>query len=137
MERKERYTLTKNERLKSRKTIELLFKSGKSFSIYPFRIVYQFASLQPLEKGTELQAGFTVSTKYFKKAVDRNRVRRLMKEAYRLQKNQLQEMLSINESSLSVFFIYTAKELPAYQFVFEKTLLALERLIKLTGETKR
>ena len=84
-----------------------------------------------------MQAGFTVSTKYFKKAVDRNRVRRLMKEAYRLQKNRLQEMLSTNESSLSVFFIYTAKELPAYQFIFEKTSLVLERLIKITGDIKR
>lgn len=60
-----------------------------------------------------------------------------MKEAYRLQKNRLQETLSVEPANLSVFIIYIAKELPAYSLVFEKTSLVLNRLIKLASEPKR
>ena len=80
-----RYTLGKEERLKSRKLIDQLFKEGKSFSSFPFRVVWKYL---PSASDSFLKAGFTVSTKHFKKAVDRNRIRRLMKEAYRLQKNE-------------------------------------------------
>ena len=126
----------KEERLKSRKAIELLFKTGRSFTIYPFRIVYQLGS--PAESATNsiVQAGFTVSTKYFKRAVDRNYTRRLMKEAYRLQRFELEQALSADPRRFLIFFIYIAKELPTYQVVFEKTTLVIDRLIKLASEHK-
>ena len=128
-----RYTLGKTERLKSRKVIEQLFKDGKSFSIFPFRIVWKY---QPAEAEI-LQAGFTVSTKHFKKAVDRNRIRRLMKEAYRLQKNNLQQQLKIYNKPAGIFIIYVGKELPEYKLVFEKMSLVLERLQKITNENSK
>ena len=127
----------KQERLKSRKAIELVFKTGKSFSIYPLRIVFQLAKADASKANPKVQAGFTVSTRYFKNAVDRNYTRRLMREAYRLQKNELQQALSVNAGELLVFFIYIAKELPTYQFVFEKTTLVIDRLIKLVSEHKQ
>ena len=88
MEKQVRYTLNKDDRLKSRKAIEYLFKEGKSFSIFPLRVLYTINAAS--EKPTNnLRAGFSVSTRNFKKAVDRNRIKRLLREAYRLQKHLL------------------------------------------------
>lgn len=120
----ERFTLKGTERLKSRKLIQQLFKEGNSFSHFPFRVVYL-----PIENHTTpLQAGFTVSIRNFKKAVDRNRIKRLMRESYRLQKNNLQTSLEENHKNLAVFFIYQGNRLPAYEEVFEKIGRALGRL---------
>ncbi|MBL0182209.1 MAG: ribonuclease P protein component [Chitinophagaceae bacterium] len=83
MQSNQRYRFGKTEKLKSRKTIEQLFAEGKSFSNFPFRVIWKFTQTAD----AALQAGFTVSSKNFKNAVDRNRIKRLMREAYRLQKN--------------------------------------------------
>ena len=121
-----KFTLGKNDRLKRRKIIEQLFKEGKSFSVFPYRILYLYLDVhhQPL------QAGFSVSSRNFKKAVDRNRIKRLTKEAYRLQKNGLQQMLTDENKHLVLFFIYTGKELPDFKTALEKTGLILNKLIE-------
>ena len=130
METKQRYTFKKEEKLKSRKTIEQLFRDGRSFSVFPFRVLWKFTgtSVAPL------QNGFAVSSKHFKKAVDRNRIKRLMREAYRLQKNDLQNLLKQQQKQLAVFIIYGGNELPEYDLIFEKTLHVLNRLIKISDE---
>jgi ribonuclease P protein component len=128
LEPTQRYTFKKDEKLKSRKTIELLFKEGKSFSIFPFRVLWMF------NETATLQTGFAVSSKHFKKAVDRNRIKRLMREAYRLQKNELQDQLLQRQKQIAVFIIYVGNELPGYDIIFEKTGLVLKRLIKIANE---
>jgi ribonuclease P protein component len=80
------------------------------------------------ELATPLQAGFSASSRNFKKAVDRNRIKRLMREAYRLQKNPLQEALQAKQKQLALFFIYTGKELPDYKTVSEKIGVILNKL---------
>lgn len=130
MESTQRYTLGKAEKLKSRKTIDLLFKAGKSFSNFPFKVIWDFNEAG----GIALQAGFAVGSKHFKKAVDRNRIKRLMREAYRLQKNELQGQLTAQQKKMVVFLIYIGNEIPEYQLVFEKTGNALSRLIKKVHE---
>ena len=130
MEPKQRYTFKKGDKLKSRKAIEQLFKEGRSFSNFPFRILWKFAETT----ATPLQTGFAVSSKHFKKAVDRNRIKRLMREAYRLQKNDLHNQLKQQQKQLAVFFIYVGNEMPEYNFIFEKTNHVLTRLIKITDE---
>lgn len=107
--------------------IQQLFKDGKSFSHFPFRVIYLEQESQP----TALQAGFTVSTRHFKKAVDRNRIKRLMREAYRLQKNDLHASLEDVDKKIAVFFLYTGTELPAYELVYEKFSTALPKISQL------
>lgn len=130
MEPKQRYTFKKDEKLKSRKAIEQLFEKGKSFSNFPFRVLWKFKETP----GSVLQSGFAVSSKHFKNAVDRNRIKRLMREAYRLQKNELQDQLVKQQKYLSVFFIYVGNELPEYSLIFEKTGNVLARLNKIISE---
>ncbi len=81
------FTFKRAERLKSRKVIEQLFKQGQSFAQYPLRIVW----VEMAEPRSEFPAQFalSVSKKKFKRAVDRNRIRRLVREAYRLNKHVL------------------------------------------------
>lgn len=121
-----RFTLGKSERIKSRKSIEQLFRSGKSFSHLPFRITYQVVS-------DGLHFGVGVSARYFKKAVDRNRIKRLTREAYRLHKIPLQELLAANNKGLHVFFTYVSKEKTDYAIIdaaMEKSLIKLINIIK-------
>ena len=77
------YGFGKDEKLKSRKSIDELFEKGKSFTVSQVRVSYKFSKTTD---SPTLLAGVTVSKKYFKKAVDRNRIKRLLREAYRLQK---------------------------------------------------
>ena len=130
METKQRYTFKKEEKLKSRKTIEQLFRDGKSFSNFPFRMLWKVTATSI----TPLQTGFAVSSKHFKRAVDRNRIKRLMREAYRLQKHDLQNVLKQQQKQLAVFIIYVGNELPEYDIIFEKTTKVLNRLIKISNE---
>lgn len=157
MEQQQRYKLGKHARLKSSKVIDQLFMDGKSFTVFPFRVIYKFTKLPVTTYAFQLQAGFSVSKRHFKKAVDRNRIKRLMREAYRLQKNELELMikpypvqqprpvspstengsddLKCTHVNLSFFMIYTGKDLPNYQLVFEKIKGILLKLQKISNET--
>ena len=128
------FTLGKNERLKSRKQIEQLFKSGQRFVSPPFRIFYSFQTSPQSAIGRSLQAGFSASSRNFKTAVARNRIKRLTKEAYRLQKNALQEKLEEQNRKLNIFFIYTGKELPVYTEVYNSVNAALVKLLAINNK---
>jgi ribonuclease P protein component len=120
------FTLGKDERLKSRKQIEQLFSEGKSFVVNPFRVYFIVKGRWTRDDG--LRFGVGVSSKNFKKAVDRNRIKRLTREAWRLQKNELKELVETNGKQLNVFFIYTGKDLPDFIIVKEKVAVALKKL---------
>jgi ribonuclease P protein component len=119
----------KKEKLKSRKLIEELFARGKSINVFPVRISYIFSNLQAEEKSL-LQVGVSVSKRNFKRAVDRNRIKRLLREAYRLQKKELLELLTGQKKKGFVFFIYTGKQLPEYSMVFDTITKSLNILKK-------
>ena len=131
MESKQRYTFKKDERLKSRKQIEHLFNDGQRFSVSLFRIFYSLQN-NPASINQSLQAGFGASSRNFKTAVDRNRIKRLIKEAWRLQKNSLHDHLHEEKKKLSVFILYMGKDIPEYELVFEKIGIIINRLIKFT-----
>ena len=128
------FTLGKNERLKSRKQIEQLFDKGKSFVVMPFRIYYLIGEIPNAQSSmSNVQFGVGVSAKNFKRAVDRNRIKRLAREAWRLQKNDpiamgINEQMKANGKQLNVFFIYSGKELPEFTIVKDKVAVALKKL---------
>jgi ribonuclease P protein component len=124
-----RYFLKKEDKLKSRKAIDELFKKGKNFSNFPLKVIWL-----PGNRLATLQAGVGVSSRNFKKAADRNRIKRLMREAWRLQKNCLYDQLEQNQKNLSVFFLYVGKELPPYELIFEKMGSAIKRLTQWSNE---
>lgn len=131
---KKQFTLGRQERIKSRKLTEELFSKGRRFNVTPLRVQYVFKKEESKVETQPLQFGVGVSTRNFKKAVDRNRIKRLLREACRLQKNPLKLILEEQKSSLAVFFIYTGRELPGFDLITEKVRLALQKLIDLTHE---
>ncbi len=127
-----RLTLHKNQRLKSRKTIESLFKNGLVVNVFPYRVVYRlddWEAEQPF-----LQAGFSVSARKFKKAVERNRIKRLTREAYRLDKARLEQALQKSKKKMALFFIYTGAELPVFALCCDKISIIVNKLIRTVGE---
>ncbi len=91
---------------------------------FPLKLLYDIVDYQ----NHYLQAGVTVSSRNFKKAVDRNRAKRVIRECYRLQKSALENVLVEKGLSVIIFFIYTNKEMPDYYFVKEKMQLLLQKL---------
>ena len=89
---------------------------------------------QPVEISAKLQLGAGVGSKNFRRAVDRNRIRRLTKEAWRLQKSDLQEKLTGNRQ-LAVFLLYTSKEIENYQLISEKIKKIIDKLSVIVTET--
>jgi ribonuclease P protein component len=126
------FTLNKAERLKRRKIIEQLFSEGRAVTAFPIRVQYKMVD----QLGVPLQAGFSVSSRNFKRAVDRNRIKRLMREAYRLQKLPLEQALQTKEQQLALFLIYTGKELPVYALVKEKVEVVLKKLLQTVNGVK-
>lgn len=112
----------KQEKLKSKNTIDLLFSEGKSVSKYPLRLVYVE---NPSEEDV-LKFGVSVSKKYFKKAVHRNYFKRVLRECYRLNKHLLLENI---EKKYAIMFFYQTKERLSYQEINYKTILLFEKLL--------
>jgi ribonuclease P protein component len=125
------FTYHKKERLKKRTDIDTLFKEGKTFGAFPFRLYYRLVSCTAEDnKEILLQTGVSVSKKHFKRAVHRNRIKRLMRECYRVQKEGLILALQSKAVVLHLFIIYTGKELPTFDEVKSKMQSALQRLKK-------
>ena len=118
-----RYGFGKIEKLKSRKQIETLFRAGKSFSVFLLRVTWH---LLKEEQDAPVKAGVTVGKKHFKKAVDRNRIKRLLREAYRLQKEPLLQAAEASGKRLHLFIQYNGKQLPQ----FLEIRVAMEKLLR-------
>ena len=124
------FSLNASERLKSRKLMERVFKTGTRWHKFPFRVSFLIEN----ETGDSLiKFGCSAPIRNFKKAVDRNRVKRLMKEAFRLEKHLLVESLKDKNARLIVFVIFTAPGLPKFETI--KTSMN-ELVLKLKDEIK-
>jgi ribonuclease P protein component len=122
-------SLGKSERLKSRKQIDFLFKEGKKITLFPFRLLYFY------ENGPgEIRAGFTVSSKNFPGAVERNRIKRLMRESYRVQNKDLKTAVADIRKQLHLFFIYTGREILSYEQVSQKLKQVMEKIVRIINE---
>lgn len=105
-----KFSYSKNEKLKSKKAIEQLFLKGKSVSAHPLRLIY-------LKNEEKTKVGVSVSKRNFKKAVDRIRIKRLLREAYRLNKNML---IDGNNTPHSFMILYISNEMPDFALVEAK-----------------
>jgi len=120
-----RNILPKSESLKSKKLIRLLFDSGKSEFIYPFRVLYR--KLDTVEKHPVLHM-ISVSKRKIRTAVGRNHVKRLFREAYRQHKHPLTELLIKKNIHISLAFIFVGKADIDYDFMEEKVKRTLQIL---------
>ena len=120
-----RNTYRKHEHLKSRKTIQRLFSEGKSVAVHPVKLIYVEAE----RPGTgPVQTAFTVPKRNFKRAVDRNRLKRLMREAFRQNKNLLYPVVEMRGKQLAIMFLFTGREEVTYSEIQRKIIVTLERL---------
>ncbi|MEO6167375.1 MAG: ribonuclease P protein component [Chitinophagales bacterium] len=122
-----RFTFKKEERLSSKKIIDELFMKGSSFYLYPFKVQYLpevYNAVNPV------QILVAVPSKSFPHAVDRNRIKRLIRETYRLNKNDLYDAFKHQQKKLLIALIYTAKKIEPFDLVNEKMISILNRLSK-------
>lgn len=134
-------TLCKKERLFAQKRIDSLFESGLSFIAYPLRVVY---SIRPIDSTNEesnypVSIMVSVSKRKFKRAVKRNRVKRLVREAYRLNKHKLIASYFFRTNRIDIAFLYLKDELPTYDEIEKailKTFSILEERLQQKDETE-
>jgi ribonuclease P protein component len=121
------FTYPKNEKLKSKITIDLLFSAGKSVSKYPLRLVFVESNYGIVEGSNQkIKMGVSVSKKHFKNAVDRNYFKRVLRETYRLNKHLLVD--NLNEPYAFMFF-YQTKERLSYEEINTKTVQLFEKFV--------
>ena len=119
-----RNTFRKEEKLKKKTLIAELFARGKSISVFPLKMIYLETDHDSTYK---IQAGVSVSKRNFKKAVQRNRIKRLMRESYR--KNKFLIYNSEDTKKHIFMFIYQGKNEVSYQLMEEKMVILLERFL--------
>ena len=120
------FTFNKQEKLKSKKLIEQLFIEGKSVSAYPLKLIY----LKIDHDGAyPIKAGVSVSKRKFKSAVNRNRIKRLLREAYRTHKHIIYEKCS---DKYIFMFLYVDENEQNYVFIEEKMTNLLQKFLKKT-----
>ncbi len=117
------FTYPKEEKLKSKIKIGLLFSEGKSVSKYPLRMVYYAGAIG---EDTKTQIGVSVSKKHFKKAVDRNYFKRVLRETYRLNKHLLLENL---DQPYSFMLFYQSKDRLSFEEINTKTIQLFEKFL--------
>ena len=119
------FSYNKKDKLKGKKLIERLFVEGASVAAYPLRMVY--LKLDAENQETQLKAGVTVSKKHFKKAVDRNHIKRLIREAYRLHRD---DYFNNKSTSFALMILYLEKDIPDYTSVEKKMKQLLDKFSK-------
>ena len=125
------YTFKKEERLCSKRLLDELFRNGSSFLLYPFRITW--SNLSP-SLNVPAQVVISVPKRKFKRAHDRNLLKRRIREAYRLHKSEFLYPFITCDRPISLGVSYVGKDIGDYQFLEKKLILVFERLKSIYGE---
>lgn len=125
--------LGKAYKLCSRKTIDLLFNEGQQLRSYPFTVYY---TLQSNTENKAFQLVFSAPKRAFKRAHDRNYIKRLMKETFRKQKHALENTLITQHQQWVFFIIYNQRELPVYADLEKNMTKMLQKLLNEISESK-
>lgn len=118
-----RNTFRKPERLVSKIAFDHLIREGSSCHEFPIRLIWKSMKLP---SSFPAQVAFSVPRRNFRRAVDRNRIKRLMREVYRKNKGDLYSLLNENQMQYALLFVYTGKALPTYDEVRTKITLTLQ-----------
>lgn len=124
------FSFGKKEKLCSLKLIQRLFSDGKTFVKYPFRVSYLQLDLLP--ENVACQVLVSVSKKKFKRANKRNRIKRQTREAYRLNKHSLMEILNQNSKKIVVAFVYLPSEEVSFAEIEKGMSKAIDHLSNIT-----
>ncbi|HBJ76420.1 MAG TPA: ribonuclease P protein component [Porphyromonadaceae bacterium] len=130
LESEKHFGFAKGERLCGRETISSLFKEGEGRVIYPFRIVQRRVD----REGFPVCILLSVAKKRFKHAVDRNRIKRLIRETYRLNKSILWNSLREKDYSLHIAFVYIGEKVEKFPLMQEKMIKVLTQIKEHLGE---
>lgn len=107
------YTLSKEERIYAQKRIETIFSGSESFIAYPLRVVFTIRELVKGEPSVAMLV--SVSKRRFKRANKRNRVKRLVREAFRLRKYDFADIAELRGISIDLAFLYLKEDLPSFE----------------------
>ena len=125
-----RQTFAKVERLCNKSLIDKLFTRGRSFFQYPFKVVFVHVDANDKFSGEyPAKVLISVSKRHFKKAVDRNRIKRLVRESYRKNKVLLYNELEKSDLKLTIGILFTGKTIPTYHETEKKIINIIHRLI--------
>lgn len=115
-----RHSFPASQKLKSRKVIGQLFESGKSVKAYPIRVVYSIVEYNSEYHAAHVQMGITVPKRSFKSAVDRNRIKRQVREAYRMYHAPLLSLAKDKNAYLGMMMIYIDRKEPDFSYLNKK-----------------
>ncbi|WP_209401287.1 ribonuclease P protein component [Pseudozobellia sp. WGM2] len=121
------FKFSKKEKLKSKKLIDQLFAEGKSVTAFPLKLIYLRSQLP---ENVQVQAGVAVPKKNIKSAVNRNRIKRLMRENYRLNKHQV---FNNSEGSFAFLFLYLGKKMPSFTEIESAMGKTLSKFLRAEG----
>ncbi|MDD4372675.1 MAG: ribonuclease P protein component [Bacteroidales bacterium] len=122
------HSFPKNERLHGHNAISTLFANGQSFYVYPFKVIFVHNKAE--EDGTEVRILISVSKKKVKNAVDRNHIKRMIREAWRLNKQAVINKVSSVNKQIDIALIYTGQQTPEFILVQKKIKAIIKRLIQ-------
>jgi ribonuclease P protein component len=123
------FSFCKEERLVNRKAFEILLQKGSVFFSHPFRVVWLKSEE---EQPFPVKVAFTVPKKRFKRANKRNLLKRKMREAFRLNKNQLYSHLKNNNHQITLLIIYIGTDIVSYHEIEKKIKIIFEHITKNT-----
>ena len=110
-------TFNKSQHLCGETTISQLFREGKAFLVFPLRVVYRVMPREDSDKRPAVRVLTSVPKKQFKHAVDRNRFKRLIRESYRLQQQELNELLDSKGLVMDVAFTAVHNQIPKFDYL--------------------